>query len=212
MLRMHEQGRHKMEEMTIQQVKHLSEQHESASKLSFGFWVYLMTDCILFATLFATYAVLHNNTFGGPGGKELFSLPFVLAETLILLTSSFTCGLALLAAHRKRNELVLVGLGVTFLLGIAFLALELTEFRHLALEGNSWRRSGFLSAFFTLVGTHGLHIATGLIWAVVLAFKVNNSGLTHTTSRKLTLFSLFWHFLDIVWIFIFSIVYLLGVV
>lgn len=201
-----------MEEVTMHHVKRLSDQHESASKMSFGFWAYLMTDCILFATLFATYAVLHNNTYGGPGGKELFSLPFVLTETLILLTSSFTCGLALLAAHRKRSDIVLLWLGVTFVLGVAFLTLELTEFRHLAIEGNSWRRSGFLSAFFTLVGTHGLHIATGLIWAVVLAFKVNNGGLVHSTTRKLTLFSLFWHFLDIVWIFIFSIVYLLGVV
>ncbi|MEO6513373.1 MAG: cytochrome o ubiquinol oxidase subunit III [Candidatus Saccharimonadales bacterium] len=196
----------------MQQVKHLSEQHESAAKMSFGFWVYLMTDCILFATLFATYAVLHNNTFGGPGGKELFSLPFVLIETLLLLTSSFTCGLAMLAAHRRKSDLVLLSLGLTFLLGVAFLGFELTEFRHLALEGNSWRRSGFLSAFFTLVGTHGLHIATGLLWAVVLAVKINTGGLVHTTVRKLTLFSLFWHFLDIVWIFIFSIVYLLGAV
>lgn len=201
-----------MEEMTLKQSKHFSQQHASASKMSFGFWVYLMTDCILFATLFATYAVLHNNTYGGPGGKELFSLPFVLTETLVLLTSSFTCGLAMLAAHQNKTRHVLYSLGVTFLLGIVFLSLELTEFRHLALEGNSWRRSGFLSAFFTLVGTHGLHIATGLLWAVVLAFKINMQGLVHSNIRKLTLFSLFWHFLDIVWIFIFSIVYLLGAV
>jgi cytochrome o ubiquinol oxidase subunit 3 len=190
----------------------IAEEHEAAAKMSFGFWVYLMTDCVLFATLFATYAVLHNNTFGGPGGKELFSLPFVLTETLLLLTSSFTCGLAMLAAHRKRSELVLLSLGLTFLLGVAFLGFELTEFRHLALEGNSWHRSAFLSSFFTLVGTHGLHIATGLLWAVVLAVKINTKGLIHSNVRKLTLFSLFWHFLDIVWIFIFSIVYLLGAV
>ena len=201
-----------MEEMTLQQSKHFSHQHASASKLSFGFWVYLMTDCIVFATLFATYAVLHNNTYGGPGGKEMFSLPFVLVETLVLLTSSFTCGLAMLAAHKNNARHVLYGLGVTFLLGIVFLSLELTEFRHLSLEGNGWSRSGFLSAFFTLVGTHGLHIATGLLWAVVLAFKINTQGLVHSNIRKLTLFSLFWHFLDIVWIFIFSIVYLLGAV
>lgn len=201
-----------MEEMTLKQTQHFSQQHAAASKLSFGFWIYLMTDCIVFASLFATYAVLHNNTFGGPGGKELFSLPFVLTETLVLLTSSFTCGLAMLAVRHNKTRHVLYALGVTFLLGIVFLSLELTEFRHLALEGNSWRRSGFLSAFFTLVGTHGLHIATGLLWATVLAFKINAQGLTHFNARKLTLFSLFWHFLDIVWIFIFSIVYLLGAV
>jgi cytochrome o ubiquinol oxidase subunit III len=201
-----------MEETTLQEVKHLSEKHDASVKVTFGFWVYLMTDCILFATLFATYAVLHNNTYGGPAGKELFSLPFVLIETLLLLTSSFTCGLAMLAAHRKRRELVLISLGLTFLLGIAFLGFELTEFRHLVLEGNSWRRSGFLSAFFTLVGTHGLHIATGLLWSVVLAVRINTGGLTHGNLKQLTLFSLFWHFLDIVWIFIFSIVYLLGAV
>jgi cytochrome o ubiquinol oxidase subunit 3 len=179
-------------------------------KTVFGFWVYLMTDCVLFATLFATFAVLRGNTYGGPSGAELFSLPFVLIETLILLTSSFTSGLAMLALHRRDTRQILVWLGITFLLGAAFLGMELSEFHKLALEGNSWRRSGFLSAFFTLVGTHGLHIATGLLWLIVLSVQLVKRGIGPTTARRLTLFSMFWHFLDIIWIFIFTFVYLLG--
>lgn len=184
---------------------------EADNKTLFGFWVYLMTDCVLFASLFATYAVLHANTFGGPGGRELFSAPFVLVETLILLTSSFTCGLGLLASRRRARRQLLFWFGLTFALGIAFLAMELTEFHHLAAEGNSWQRSGFLSAFFTLVGTHGLHITVGLLWLVVLLWQTLRRGFTEGVMRRLTLFSMFWHFLDVVWIFIFTIVYMMGV-
>ncbi|MBW4062042.1 cytochrome o ubiquinol oxidase subunit III [Candidatus Saccharibacteria bacterium] len=179
-------------------------------KTLFGFWVYLMTDCVFFASLFATYAVLHTSTFGGPGSAQLFDLPPVLAETFILLTSSFTAGLAMLAAHRGNKHQVLGWLMVTFVLGAAFLGLELKEFHHLATTGNSWRRSGFLSAFFTLVGTHGLHISVGLVWMGVLMTKVWRSGLTAVNLKRLTLVSLFWHFLDIIWIFIFTMVYLMG--
>ena len=164
----------------------------------------------MFAALFATFAVLRNNTFGGPSGRELFSLPNVLIETLILLTSSFTAGLAILAAHRLDKKTVIIWFGITFLLGSSFLAMELTEFNHLVMEGNSWQRSGFLSSFFTLVGTHGLHITAGLVWMIVLLIKVTLSGLNSSITRKLTLLSLFWHFLDIVWIFIFTIVYLMA--
>lgn len=185
-------------------------EQESNEKTTFGFWMYLMTDCVLFASLFATYAVLHNNTFGGPSGRELFSMPFVLTETLLLLTSSFTCGLALLAGRRGAKNQVLGWLAVTFLLGAIFLGMELTEFAHLAREGNSWQRSGFLSAFFTLVGTHGAHIATGLLWIAVLVVRLLRKGLSPVSLRRLMLFGMFWHFLDIVWIFIFTIVYLLG--
>lgn len=181
------------------------------SKSVFGFWIYLMTDCVLFASLFATFAVLHNNTYGGPGGAELFSLPFVLAETLILLTSSFACGLAMLAAHSGNKQLMLKLFGLTFVLGLAFLGLELSEFHKLYAEGNSWRRSGFLSAFFTLVGTHGLHITAGLLWMGTMMLRVSRRGLTAMSLRRLTMLSLFWHFLDIVWIFIFTVVYLMGV-
>lgn len=176
-----------------------------------GFWIYLMTDCILFASLFATFAVLRGATYGGPSGKELFDMPFVLTETLILLTSSFVCGLVLLAAKYNRTKLVIVGLIVTFLLGAAFLTLELTEFTHLAQDGHSWQASAFLSAFFTLVGTHGAHISVGLIWIIVMIGQILRKGLVKGTIRRLTLFSLFWHFLDVVWIFIFTVVYLMGV-
>ncbi|MDB5164474.1 MAG: putative cytochrome o ubiquinol oxidase chain cyoC, partial [Candidatus Saccharibacteria bacterium] len=169
-------------------------EHETAHKTIFGFWIYLMTDCVLFASLFATYAVLRGNTFGGPSGRELFSLHFVLIETLILLFSSYTCGLAMLAAHRQDKRSVLLWFGITFLLGAAFLTMELTEFHNLVQEGNSWRRSGFLSAFFTLVGTHGLHIFTGLIWMAVLLKLVWRRGLTAAVTRRLTLLSMFWHF------------------
>lgn len=189
-----------------------TEAEAADSKTIFGFWLYIMTDCVLFAGLFATYAVLHNNTFGGPSGHDLFSLPFVLKETLILLTSSFTCGLAMLAAHRNDKKQVLFWFGVTFLLGIAFLAMELTEFRHLVHDGDSWRRSGFLSSFFTLVSTHGLHITVGLLWMAVMMLRVVKLGLTRANLRRLTLLSLFWHFLDLIWIFIFTIVYLLGAI
>jgi cytochrome o ubiquinol oxidase subunit 3 len=184
---------------------------EAESKALLGFWIYLMTDCVLFASLFATFAVLRGNTFGGPDGAQLFSLPYVLTETLILLTSSFTCGLAMLAARQGAKQQVIFWFGLTFLLGAAFLGLELHEFSHLVQDGDSWRRSGFLSAFFTLVGTHGLHITIGLLWMLVMMVRTAITGLTSNTIRKLTMLSLFWHFLDIVWIFIFSIVYLMGV-
>jgi cytochrome o ubiquinol oxidase subunit 3 len=194
------------QEMTPAQVRQTGD-----AKAVFGFWLYLMTDCVLFAVLFATYAVLRNNTFGGPSGETLFSMPYVLAETLILLTSSFTCGLATLAVHRKDKRQVLFWFGVTFVLGLSFLTLELTEFRHMVIEGNSSRRSGFLSAFFTLVGTHGLHITVGLLWMGTMMRKLYMRGFTEASIRRLTMLSLFWHFLDIVWIFIFSIVYMIGV-
>lgn len=186
------------------------ERREADAKNVFGFWVYLMTDCVLFASLFATYAVLHHNTFGGPGASKLFDLNFALAETMILLTSSFTCGLSVLAAQRGAKKVVFMLLAVTFVLGLSFLGMELREFSHLAAEGNSWRRSGFLSSFFTLVGTHGLHITIGLVWMVVVAWQLKLRGLERNTLRRLKEFSMFWHFLDVIWIFIFTVVYLLG--
>jgi cytochrome o ubiquinol oxidase subunit 3 len=175
-------------------------------KTMFGFWVYIMTDCVLFASIFATYAVLQ----GRATGHELFNLPFVLVETLLLLTSSFICGLGILAAHARNKQLVLIWFGLTFMLGLTFLGMELTEFHSLVADGHSWQASGFLSAYFTLVGTHGLHIAFGLLWIAVLLIRIARQGLTDRSIKRLTLLSLFWHFLDVVWIFIFTIVYLLG--
>ncbi len=185
-------------------------EYEATQKTIVGFWVYLMTDCVLFASLFAVYAVLHGNTFGGPSGRDLFHLPYVLVETFALLTSSFTCGLAMLAAQRKAKNEVLFWLFVTFCLGALFLGLELHEFANMVHDGNSWRRSGFLSSYFTLVGTHGTHITFGLLWMAVLGVYVAKRGITESIRKRLTLFSLFWHFLDVIWIFIFTVVYLFG--
>lgn len=183
---------------------------DTYSKTLFGFWVYLMTDCILFGTLFATYAVLHTHTYGGPSGHEIFSMPYALTETLILLTSSFTSGLAMLPGSCYNKNKVIFWFFVTFLLGAAFVTMEVTEFLHLIREGNGWQKSAFLSAFFTLVGTHGLHISLSLIWMVVLLIPVWRHGLTPVSFKRLSCLRLFWHFLDVVWIFIFTIVYLSG--
>jgi cytochrome o ubiquinol oxidase subunit III len=171
-----------------------------------------MTDCILFATLFATYAVLHKETFGGPSSKELFSLSLVFAETMILLFSSITCGLGMLAALQNKKNQVLGWFLISFLLGGAFIGLELHEFHQLVQEGHRWTESAFLSGFFTLVGTHGLHVSIGLLWMAVVMIQLFFNGITSTTFRRLVIFSLFWHFLDLIWIFIFTFVYLMGVI
>lgn len=187
--------------------------HHNADAIDvFGFWVYILTDCVLFATLFATYAVLHNNTYGGPGIKELVSLPYVFAETLFLLASSFTYGLAMLSLYKGRRNKVIRWLMITFLFGLSFIAMEINEFVHLFLEHHTWQSSAALSAFFTLVGTHGLHVSIGLIWMAILMFQVSRYKITPTMSKRLTYLGLFWHFLDIVWIFVFTIVYLMGAV
>ncbi len=178
---------------------------------AFGFWIYLMTDLVLFAALFATFAVMSHSYAGGPSGKTLFDLPAVFAETLFLLFSSATYGLVMVSMHSGRKKLVLGWLVVTFLLGLGFITMEVTEFHHMIMNGNGPSRSGFLSAFFTLVGTHGTHVTFGLIWMLVMMVQVFTKGLTaHVRSRLLCL-SMFWHFLDIVWIGVFSVVYLLGV-
>jgi len=195
-------------------IKHHTNHQEAITKdkTIFGFWVYLMTDLLMFGVLFASYAVLHGNIFNGPSGKEIFDLPFALTETIILLTSSFTAGLAIWAMRNNDKNQILLWFGVTFLLGLSFLILELTEFHKLVTEGNSWQKSAFLSSYFSLVATHGLHITAGLFWMLITLIKVKSKGLTEGLSRKLTLISLFWHFLDIVWIFIFTIVYLMGAI
>lgn len=189
---------------------HDHHEEEVSKKVTFGFWIYIMSDCILFSMLFAAYAVLHNNTFGGPSGKELFDMPYVLIETFILLTSSFTYGLVMLSAHKGKKNLTLAWLVVTFLLGLSFVGMEVSEFHHLIAEGHGPNTSAFLSSFFTLVGTHGLHVTCGLIWMIVLMFQISKHGLMSISVRKLSCLSLFWHFLDIVWIFVFTIVYLMG--
>jgi cytochrome o ubiquinol oxidase subunit 3 len=176
----------------------------------FGFWVYLMTDLVIFAVLFATFIVLRGSTFNGPSGKELFELPSALAETLILLTSSFTCALAALAIQKEQKKLSLFWFLVTFGLGISFLWIELAEFHQFIQAGASWQRSAFLSSFFTLVGTHGFHISIGLLWMAVSMVLIATRPLSAAHVSKIYRMAFFWHFLDIVWVFIFTVVYGMG--
>jgi len=186
--------------------------HDHESIKTFGFWLFLITDCILFGTLFATYIVLHGNTNGGPTPHELFKMPGIIAETFILLTSSFTSGLAVLAMHRGNTKGLIGWLAATALLGASFIALEVTEFVTMVLhEGATISTSAFLSSFYALVGTHGLHVSLGLIWMIGLMLQLRKRGITAVTKRKVEVISLYWHFLDVVWIFVFTVVYLMGV-
>jgi len=185
---------------------------DTFSKTTLGFWLYLMTDCLLFATLFITYAVLHIETFDGPSGKDLFIMPTAFTETMILLCSSVTCGMAVLAALRNDTYKVIAWLAVAFALGSAFMVMEWIEFNHLVQAGHDWTQSAFLSSFFTLVGTHGLHVSIGLLWMLVLIIQLFCFGIDVMTFRRLVVFSMFWHFLDLVWIFIFTFVYLMGAI
>jgi cytochrome o ubiquinol oxidase subunit 3 len=179
---------------------------------AFGFWIYLMSDAIIFSLLFATYVVMAPNVAGGPTGKMLFSLPRTFAETMLLLTSSLTFGLATLAVRSGDRPRALAWLALTFGLGAGFIALEIGEFAGLIGQGAGPQRSGFLSAFFTLVGTHGLHVGLGLVWILILSAQVLAKGLSPPVVSRLFRLGLFWHFLDIVWVGIFSVVYLPGMV
>ena len=188
------------------------EYSDTVAMQTFGFWLYLMSDLIIFATLFATFVVLGRNYANGPTGKELFDLPYLLGETLFLLFSSVTYGLVMLAVRDGRKKWVLTGLAVTFLPGLGFVSMEVNEFYGLVAAGHGPDISAFLSSFFTLVGTHGTHVTFGLIWMVVMMGQVAVKGLTIPVQSRLMRLSMFWHFLDIIWIGIFSIVYLMGVV
>jgi cytochrome o ubiquinol oxidase subunit III len=185
--------------------------HDAGANKIFGLWIYLMSDCIIFATLFATYAVMVNNTAGGVAGKDIFELPYVLGETALLLLSSITYGMAVINMNNNKKGAVIAWLLLTFALGLGFIGMEINEFHKLILEGNGPDRSGFLSGFFTLVGTHGLHVTCGLIWMLVLMFQIGTRGLSATNRTRIMCLSLFWHFLDVVWICVFTIVYLMGV-
>jgi cytochrome o ubiquinol oxidase subunit 3 len=190
---------------------YLRAEHHPQNGTMLGFWLYLMSDCLVFAVLFATYAVLGGNYAAGPAPKDLFDLPLVAANTAMLLFSSITYGFAMLAAVQLRLRQTLIWLGVTAAFGLGFLCLELYEFHHLISVGATPQRSAFLSAFFTLVGTHGLHVFFGIVWLLVLMVQVQRYGLTAVNRRRLACLSLFWHFLDVVWIGVFTFVYLLGV-
>jgi cytochrome o ubiquinol oxidase subunit 3 len=188
-----------------------SGEHHPPNSTMLGFWLYLMSDCLIFAVLFAVYAVLGRNYAAGPSGADLFDLPLVAVNTALLLFSSITYGFAMIAVQARKKGQVLAWLAITGLFGLGFLGIELYEFQHLIHEGAGPGRSAFLSSFFTLVGTHGLHVTFGCIWLVTLMFQVNKLGLTPANRRRLMCLSMFWHFLDVVWIGVFTFVYLMGV-
>ena len=184
--------------------------HPEGFSTALGFWIYLMSDCLIFAMLFATFAVLGGNYAGGPGPKDLFDLPLVAVNTSMLLFSSITYGFAMLAMQNDNVRQTQIWLAVTALFGIAFVGIEMSEFRHLIADGAGPQRSAFLSSFFTLVGTHGAHVTFGIIWIGVMLVQLGRHGLIAANQRRLMCLSLFWHFLDVVWIGVFTFVYLIG--
>ncbi|MDP9835840.1 cytochrome o ubiquinol oxidase subunit 3 [Neorhizobium huautlense] len=191
---------------------YLKGDHHPESSTNLGFWLYLMSDCLIFAVLFATYAVVGRNYAAGPAPADLFDLKLIALNTAMLLFSSITYGFAMLQMERNAKAETIFWLGITGLFGLAFLGIEIYEFYHLIHEGATPQRSAFLSAFFTLVGTHGLHVTFGLIWLVTLMVQVKKRGLIPENRRRLMCLSMFWHFLDVIWIGVFSVVYLMGVV
>jgi len=191
--------------------RYMVREHHPEQGTLLGFWIYLMSDCLIFASLFATYAVLGRNYAGGPTGAELFDLTLIAINTGFLLLSSITFGVAMVSAQAKKVGATLLWMAITGVLGLCFLSLEIYEFLHLIHEGAGPSRSGFLTAFFSLVGTHGLHVLFGTIWLVTLMVQLSKHGLTMENFRRLQCLSLFWHFLDVVWIGVFTFVYLMGV-
>ncbi len=187
------------------------DEHHPENGTMLGFWIYLMSDCLIFAALFATYAVLGTSYAGGPSQAELFKLPTVALNTSMLLLSSITYGFAMLAMAKGNKGATLIWLGITGLFGAAFVGLELQEFAELIRDGAGPQRSAFLSSFFALVGTHGLHVSIGIVWLITLMVQVGRKGLIQANRRRLMCLSLFWHFLDVIWIGVFSFVYLIGV-
>jgi len=184
--------------------------HEAGGSTLLGFWIYLMSDCLIFAVLFATYGVVGSNYAAGPAPKDLFDLPLVALNTSMLLLSSMTYGFAMLSSYRNKVAATQLWLVVTGLFGAAFLGIELYEFAHMVHEGATPQRSAFLSAFFTLVGTHGLHVTFGIVWLITLLVQIGKHGLNKANARRLACLSLFWHFLDVIWIGVFTFVYLMG--
>jgi cytochrome o ubiquinol oxidase subunit 3 len=185
--------------------------HPEGSSTMLGFWLYLMSDCLIFAMLFATFGVLGSNYAAGPSPKDLFDLPLVALNTSMLLLSSITYGFAMLTMDKNRIASTQIWLAITGLFGLAFISIELYEFAHMIHEGATPQRSAFLSSFFTLVGTHGLHVTFGLVWLVTLMVQVARRGLIPANRRRLMCLSMFWHFLDVVWIGVFTFVYLMGI-
>ena len=189
---------------------YVTSEHHPENGTLLGFWLYLMSDCLVFACLFAMYGVLGRSYAAGPSGADLFELPLVAVNTSLLLLSSITYGVAMLEMQRNRLLATLAWLGITGLLGAGFVGVELHEFAHLIHEGAGPQRSAFLSSFFTLVGTHGLHVSFGLVWLATLMVQLAQKGLIPENRRRLMCLSMFWHFLDVVWIGVFTFVYLMG--
>lgn len=190
----------------------LEYQTEQSRMNIFGFWIFLGAEIILFATLFATYSVLSGRFAGGPTPHDLFEIKGVMIETILLLTSSFTCGLAIFEMHHRNKKSLLTWFIITLFLGAGFVGMEISEFIHYVHEGATMQTSAFLSSFFVLLGTHGLHVSIGIGWAVIVLIQIAKSGITNVTARKAFIIGLYWHFLDVVWIFIFTFVYLKGMV
>ena len=188
------------------------EGHGAAQRIvvGYGFWIFLISDIILFSAFFATYAVLTNSTAGGPAGRDLFNMSTVAVETACLLTSSLFCGLAGIGAQARNSRMFHGAMAVTFVLGAAFLAIEVHEFANMIASGAGPRRSAFLSAFFALIGCHGLHVGAGLLWLLTMMAQIVAKGYRDDILRRLLCFALFWHTLDIIWVGLFSLVYLVS--
>lgn len=186
-------------------------QNETYAKAFFGFWLYILTDCVMFAAIFITYVVLRDSTYGGPSGKDLFHLPNALAESILLLTSSLFAGLARVEALRNERNRTMGQFTIAFVLGAAFLVLTYSESSSIISQGYSWQTSAFLSAFFTVIWTHAFHVVAGLIWIVVILGQLWGKGINPITFRRLSCLTLFWQFLAVIWVFTFTIVYLMGV-
>jgi cytochrome o ubiquinol oxidase subunit III len=202
-----------MDDVYVVELANASEAGPAPKRIvaAYGFWIFILSDIVLFSALFASYAVLAKATAGGPTGAQLFNQQNVAMETAFLLLSSYTCGLMSLAANSRRHLGTVLGAALTFLLGAAFLVLELREFHSMIAIGATPQRSGFLSAFFTLVGCHGLHVTIGLIWLVLMVVQLSMWGFRSIVERRMLCFALFWHALDIIWVMIFTVVYLMGV-
>ncbi len=186
--------------------------HNSDATDVFGFWLYILSDCILFGTIFTAFVALKNNLYGGLSLKQLTEPHYIFIETMVLLASSFTYGMAILSVYKNDLRRVITMLVVTFLLGAVFVGMEVNEFVNLYIDGHSWQTSAAMSAFFTLVGTHGLHVSLGMLWMLVLITQLGVFGITPFMRKRLTYLGLFWAFLDIVWIFVFTVVYLMGAI
>jgi cytochrome o ubiquinol oxidase subunit 3 len=195
----------------VQPAFYVTEDEHAHNSTLLGFWIYIMSDTLIFAALFATFGVLRHRYAGGPTAAEVLDIPGVALNTAMLLVSSITCGFAMLEMQKRKRGSTLFWLAVTGLFGAAFVGLELHEFATMIAEGATPQRSAYLSAFFTLVGTHGTHVTIGIIWLVTLMVQIGRKGLIHENTRRLMCFSMFWHFLDVIWIGVFSVVYLLGV-